>query len=261
MKSIKMKGKLTLVGAGPGDPELISIKGVKAIKAADVILYDALVHPDLLDYASDDAEKIYVGKRAGRHSFNQEEINKLIVDHALSGAHVVRLKGGDPFVFAHGKEELEYAETFDIETSAVIGISSVNLPGLYGIPLTRRGINESFWVVTATTKSGEISKDVGLAAQSSATVVFLMGVGKLEKITNTYKKLGRGDLPAAIISKGSLEDGKVLFADIEDLYEKQLEHKLPTPAIIVVGEAVGSHPYFYEKVERLLNDSSQKLIK
>ncbi len=259
MKVRKMKGKLTLVGAGPGDPELISVKGLKAIKKADVILYDALVHPDLLTYAKSKTQKIYVGKRAGRHSFNQEEINELIVTHALSGAHVVRLKGGDPFVFAHGKEELEYAETFGIETASIIGISSVNLPGLYGIPLTRRGINESFWVVTATTKTGEISNDVALAAQSSATVVFLMGVGKLEKIAATYQSLGRGFLPAAIISKGSLEDGRVLFANIDELYEKQREHQLPTPAIIVVGEAVGSHPYFYEKVERIINNSSHDL--
>ncbi|MDN5212849.1 uroporphyrinogen-III C-methyltransferase [Fulvivirgaceae bacterium BMA12] len=246
-----MKGKLTLVGAGPGDPELISIKGMKAIKNADVILYDALAHPDLLEYARPGAEKIYVGKRAGKHAFNQEEINELIVAYALRGNHVVRLKGGDPFVFAHGKEELEYAETFGIECTSVLGISSVNLPGLYGIPLTRRDVNESFWVVTATTKNGTLSKDVFLAAQSNATAVFLMGLNKLEQITAVYKKLGRGNLPAALISKGSLEDGNVIFGTAATLLAKQRLHRLPTPALVVVGEAVGTHEYFYEKVKAL----------
>lgn len=260
MKDRQMKGKLTLVGAGPGDPELISVKGLKAIKDADIILYDALVHPELLEYAKPYTQKIYVGKRAGKHSYSQEKINELIVAYAISGHHVIRLKGGDPFVFAHGKEELEYAETFGIETKAIIGISSVNLPGLYGIPLTRRGVNESFWVVTATTKSGELSKDVYLAAQSSATAVFLMGVGKLGKITSTYNKLGRGHLPAAIISRGSLEEGQVLFATISELYALQQKHQLPTPAIIVVGEVVGTHEHFYEKVESLVNNSSHNII-
>ena len=246
-----MKGKLTLVGAGPGDPELISIKGMKAIKNADVILYDALAHPDLLQYARGGAEKIYVGKRAGYHSFKQEEINRLIVDRALRGHHVVRLKGGDPFVFAHGKEELEYAETFSIETEAILGISSVNLPGLYGIPLTRRGINESFWVITATTKNGTLSKDVLLAARSNATVVLLMGLNKLEQITSVYKKSGRGDLPAALISKGSLEDGSVIFGTAATLWSKQREQQLPSPAMIVIGEVVGTHEYFYEKIKTL----------
>ena len=244
-----MKGKLTLVGAGPGDPELISIKGMKAIRQADVILYDALAHPDLLEYARPGAEKVYVGKRAGNHAFKQEKINKLIVTYALQGNHVVRLKGGDPFVFAHGKEELEYAETFAIETEAIPGISSVNLPGLYGIPLTRRGINESFWVVTATTKNGALSKDVLSAARSNATVVLLMGLGKLEQITAIYKKSGKGDLPAALISKGSLEDGNIIFGTAATLLSKQREHRLPAPALIVIGEAVGTHEYFYEKIK------------
>lgn len=246
-----MNGKLTLVGAGPGDPDLISIKGMKAIKKADVILYDALAHPDLLEYARPGTEKIYVGKRAGYHSYKQEEINQLIVDRALRGNHVVRLKGGDPFVFAHGKEELEYAETFSIETEAILGISSVNLPGLYGIPLTRRGINESFWVITATTKDGTLSKDVFQAARSTATVVLLMGLKKLDQITAIYKKSGRGNLPAALISKGSLEDGNIIFGTAATLLSKQQEHRLPGPAMIVIGEAVGTHEYFYEKIKNV----------
>ena len=241
-----MRGKLTLIGAGPGDPELISLKGVKALNEADVVLYDALVHPDVLDYA-ETANKIYVGKRSGQHSFKQEEIHQLILEHALPGKSVVRLKGGDPFIFARGKEELEFAETFGIETEVIPGISSVNLPGYYGIPLTVRGVNESFWVVTGTTSDGTLSKDVALAAQSSATVVILMGLKKLDQITNLFSQYGKKYTPVAIISKGSLEDGKVVFGNVSNITSKKDD--ITSPGIIVIGEAVGTHPHFYEKVK------------
>lgn len=250
-----MKGKLTLVGAGPGDPDLITVKGIKALADADVILYDALVHPELLNYARKDAKKIHVGKRAGKHSFIQEQINEYIVKYASEGNHVVRLKGGDPFIFARGKEELEYAEAFGIATDVVLGISSINLPGYYGIPLTKRGVNESFWVITATTKSKELSGDVGLAAQSSATAVFFMGLNKLDEITSLYKKYGKSKTSAAIISKGSLEDGKVIFGTVETLVELRDSQSVEPPALIVIGEAVGSHEFFFEQV-RELNQSN-----
>lgn len=236
-----------MVGAGPGDPELISLKGIKALKKADVVLYDALVHPDLLDYVNPRAEKIYVGKRAGKHSFKQEEINELIIEHALPGRTVVRLKGGDPFIFARGKEELEIAETFGIETEVIPGISSVNLPGYYGIPLTVRGINESFWVVTGTTSNGDLSKDIQLAAQSSATVVILMGLRKLDQISTIFRSFGKGETPIAIVSKGSLEDGKAVFGTVENIVSKKAA--IEAPGIIIIGDAVGTHPAFYEKVK------------
>jgi uroporphyrin-III C-methyltransferase len=246
-----MKGKLTLVGAGPGDPDLITMKGAKALADADVVLYDALVHPELLNYAKKDAIKIHVGKRAGKHSFIQEQINEYIVKYASAGKHVVRLKGGDPFIFARGKEELEYAESFGIATEVVLGISSINLPGYYGIPLTKRGINESFWVITATTKAKELSGDVALAAQSSATAVFFMGLNKLEEIVSLYKLYGKLDTPAAIISKGSLEDGKVVFGTVENLVEVRDIQSIEPPALIVIGEAVGSHEFFFEKIREI----------
>lgn len=246
-----MKGKLILVGAGPGDPELISLKGVKALKSADVVLYDALVHPSLLDYAPVRSKKIYVGKRAGKHSIPQEETNQLIVEYALAGNKVVRLKGGDPFIFGRGKEELEYAETFGIETESVIGISSINLPGHYGIPLTRRGVNESFWVITASTRHGELSSDIPLAAQSSATAVILMGLGKIDRIIDIYHQHGKIDTPVAVISKGSLEDGGIIFGRIDTIIGKVMQSKPEAPALIVIGEAVGTHEYFYEKVPEL----------
>lgn len=243
---MRNQGKLTLVGAGPGDPDLITIKGAKAIASADVILYDALVNKELLQYAVKSCEKIHVGKRAGKHSSTQDQINQLIVEHALQGKHVVRLKGGDPFIFARGKEELDFAESFGIKTDVVIGISSINLPGYYGIPLTTRGVNESFWVVTATTRNGELSKDAHLAAQSSATVVFFMGLRKLKEIVALYSAFGKEHLPVAIISQGSLPEGHVVEGTIETIASKS--ENIPAPALIVVGESVGEYLNTYQPV-------------
>ena len=248
-----INAKLTLVGAGPGDPELISLKGIKALQEADVVLYDALVHPELLEYAKPTALVRYVGKRAGRHSYSQPQINKLIVEYALTKGQVVRLKGGDPFIFARGKEELEYAETFNIATESIPGISSINLPGCYGIPLTRRGINESFWVITATTSKGLLSQDVSLAAQSSATVVLLMGLRKIQEICQVFEEAGKAQLPIAIISKGSLPDGGMILGTIKNIQDLVRANKPLTPAIMVIGEAVGTHPEFYVKVSALQN--------
>lgn len=240
-----------MVGAGPGDPELISLKGVKALAEADVVLYDALVHPDVVGFARSSAIKIHVGKRAGLHSYKQEEINQLIVDYALAGKHVVRLKGGDPFIFARGKEEAEYAETFGIATEVVLGISSINLPGYYGIPLTRRGTNESFWVITATTQNGELSGDIALAAQSTATAVIFMGLKQLERITSLYRAQGKAHTPAAIISRGSLPEGEVFFGTVDKLVSLRDKNAIAAPALVVIGEAVGTHEHFWEKVHVL----------
>ena len=149
------KPKLTLVGAGPGDPDLITVKGMKAIASADVILYDALVDKDLLNYAKTDAIKIFVGKRGGKRSIKQEQINLLIVKYAYQYGSVVRLKGGDPFVFGRGHEELEYAENFGILTEIIPGITSaISVPALQGIPVTRRGISAvSYTHLTLPTKA------------------------------------------------------------------------------------------------------------
>ncbi len=245
-------GKLTLVGAGPGDPELISVKGLKAIKAADVILYDALVHPELLDYASPDCVKIFVGKRNRNHAKTQDETNELIVFHALNDQHVVRLKGGDPFIFGRGQEEIDYAETFGIPCDTVLGISSVNLPGYYGMPLTQRGVNESFWAVTATTRDGNLSKDLELVAQSTATAVIFMGLGRLSQIMNIYRNLNRLDTPVAIISNGSLDSGRVIRSTVNEIEAVQNEERLEAPALIVIGEAIVDQKVLVE-VSRSVN--------
>ncbi|MFN0050113.1 MAG: uroporphyrinogen-III C-methyltransferase, partial [Cytophagales bacterium] len=164
--------RLTLVGAGPGDPELITLKGIKAIQNADVILYDALANDELMEYARPSTPFVFVGKRRGSCAFSQDEINQLIVENAFKYGHVVRLKGGDPFVFGRGYEEIEFAKAFNMPVAIVPGISSsIAVPEMQMIPLTARGVNESFWVTTGTTKNGDVSKDILLAAQSSATIV------------------------------------------------------------------------------------------
>ncbi len=227
--------KLTLVGAGPGDPDLITVKGMKALRQADVVLYDALVHPDLLEYAPE-AVHISVGKRAGKASVPQDTILQLIKESAHKYGHVVRLKGGDPFVFARGFEELEYAKKHSIETDVVLGISSIMLPGLYNIPLTCRGLNHSFTVVTATTAEGVLSGDVLVAAEHSPTTIFFMGLGKVDQIVAAYKKNGRADLPVAVVSRGSLSDDGVLFGKVNTIEEVIKKSNPMAPALLVFGE-------------------------
>ncbi|HAP63701.1 MAG TPA: uroporphyrinogen-III C-methyltransferase, partial [Cytophagales bacterium] len=157
--------RITLIGAGPGDPELLTLKALRALQSAEVVLYDALVTPEILEWVPETAHKIPVGKRAGKASAKQEDINRLLVEMALVHGHAVRLKGGDAMLFARGSEEWAYAAEAGIPVSVIPGISSLQLPGLYGIPLTARGINTGFRVVTATNRFGELTPDVQLAAE------------------------------------------------------------------------------------------------
>lgn len=235
--------KVSLIGAGPGDPDLISVKGLKALQKAKVILYDALVHPDLLLYAAKGTELVFVGKRAGAHRYSQTEINQLIVKHALQSGHVVRLKGGDPYIFGRGHEELLYAQAFDIETELIPGISSVNsVPALQGIPLTKRGINESFWVITGTTSKGEVSKDLYQAVRTDATLVILMGLRKLREIQQIFIHAGKKNVPVAVIQSGSLPEEKIALGSMDDIDVAVRREQIGGPALIVVGEVVGLHP-------------------
>lgn len=237
--------KLTLVGAGPGDPDLISVKGVKALSSADVVLYDALAHPDLLNYVPEKAIKIFVGKRKGVCQFKQDDINALIVENANKYGHVVRLKGGDPFIFGRGHEELLYAKFFGLETAIVPGISSsYSVPELHGIPLTRRGLNESFWVVTGTTREHELSSDILIAAKSTATIVVLMGMTKLKEITEIFIKEGKENIPVAIIQNGSLPEEKLAIGKINTIVAIVEQNQISSPAVIVIGEVVSLYPGF-----------------
>ncbi len=244
--------KITLVGAGPGDPELLTIKGLRALQSADVVLYDALVNPLLLEEAPEAALRIFVGKRAGHHRYQQEEINMMIVQHAFNYGHVVRLKGGDSFVFGRGHEELSFASSFDIEVAVVPGISTcISLPELQKVPLTRRGLNESFWVLTATTRSGQLSQDVAIAAQSTATAVILMGLRKLAEIAQIFAAQDKGNTPVMVIQNGSLPEERHALGTVDTIVDVVKEKGLGTPAIIVIGEVVKLHPELnYEYIER-----------
>ena len=239
--------KLTLVGAGPGDVELITLKGVKALQNADVILYDALANDSLLNYAPKHAIKMNVGKRKGQHSYLQDEINRLIVSFALEHGHVVRLKGGDPFVFGRGYEEVEYVKAFGILTEVIPGVSSsIGVAASVQIPITHRDIARSFWVVTGHTSDGSLPKDLELAAQSSATVVILMGMSKLAEITAIFDHHGKSETPIAIIQNGTTGKQKSVFGQINDILEKVNESKIANPAVIIIGEVVSLHPEYVE---------------
>ncbi len=249
--------RLTVVGAGPGDVDLITLKAIKVLKTADVVLYDALVNEELLDFINPDAELIFVGKRRGCYRYQQEQINELIVARANSHGHVVRLKGGDPFIFGRGAEEMEYAASFGLETAVVPGISSsLAVPAYQNIPLTKRGSAESFWVITGTTKEHKISSDIALAAKSNATVVVLMGMSKLPQIVKLFQAEGKKNLPVAIIQNGTTVNEKIGIGTVNTIVEVVKKQELSNPAIIVLGEVV-NHRQILAQVQ---NEYQQELI-
>ena len=236
---------LTLVGAGPGDPDLITRKGLRALATADVVLYDALSSDELLRETPPHCQHIFVGKRAGCHYKKQEQINELIVSCALEYGHVVRLKGGDPFVFGRGQEEKAYVEQYGIPVTVVPGISScISLPELQGVAPTSRGYADSFWVLTAHTRDGGLSEDLFRAAQSSATVIILMGLGRLDQICALWDAEGKGQLPAMVIQNGSRPDERCWVGTVNDIAERVAAERDRGPGIIVLGETVRQHAAF-----------------
>ena len=245
IKNSVKEPRITLVGAGPGDTDLITLKAIKALKNADVVLYDALVNEEILQFAPETAIKVFVGKRSGDHSYSQDAVNRLMIDYALNYGHVVRLKGGDPFVFGRGFEEVGFAASYSIAAEVIPGISSsIAVPGLQGIPITHRGLSESFWVVTGTTASGAISQDLFAAAKSKATVIVLMGIKRLGEIVQIFKNEGKNRLPVAVIQNGSMENERLAIGTVDTIVEAAMDKKIDSPAIIVFGDVVGLHPLF-----------------
>ncbi|MFV0566092.1 MAG: uroporphyrinogen-III C-methyltransferase [Flavobacteriaceae bacterium] len=248
---------LTLVGAGPGDADLITLKAIKALKNANVVLYDALVNPELLDYVPCKAEKIFVGKRKGCYRFHQEQINELIVQRAKTEGHVVRLKGGDPFIFGRGAEELDYARQHGLKTAVVPGITSaIAVPAYQGIALTKRNVSESFWVITGTTKQHQLSNDISLAAKSTATVVILMGMHKLNEIVTVFSSEGKEETPIAIIQNGTTKAEKVGVGTISTIKKIVEEQQLSSPAIIVIGEVVKERAVLSSVYNEVVNNGA-----
>lgn len=230
--------KVYLVGAGPGDPGLITVKALELIKKADVIIYDRLVSKDLLKHVRDGAELIYVGKRGGKHSFTQEEINKLLLEKAEEGRIVVRLKGGDPFVLGRGGEEAMILVKAGIDYEVVPGVTSaIAAPAAAGIPLTDRRYASSFAVVTGQEEPGKKER-LDYAAIGTDTIVLLMGVSNLGRIVQDLLRTRSRDTPVAIIERGTTEDQRVITSTLGEVVEKAEKMGVRPPAVIVVGDVV-----------------------
>ncbi|WP_028778956.1 uroporphyrinogen-III C-methyltransferase [Shimazuella kribbensis] len=237
-----MSAMVYLVGAGPGDPNLITVKGRDAIKKADVIVYDRLASPQLLQNARADAERIYVGKLPDRHTLTQDEINELLVEKAKAGNIVTRLKGGDPFIFGRGGEEAERLVDEGIPFEVVPGITSaIAVPAYAGIPVTHRDFNSSFSIVTGHERPEKTESSINWEklATATETLIFLMGVSNLSFIVKQLTKFGRDEqTPIALIRWGTRIEQETLVGTLSDIVEKVEEVNFSSPAIIIVGEVV-----------------------
>ncbi len=232
-------GKVYLTGAGPGDVELLTLKALRVIEEADVIIYDRLANPDILEKAKSGCEFVYVGKEDGRHIMPQDEINEVIYQNALKHKNVVRLKGGDPFVFGRGGEEANYLYDRDIKFEIIPGITSaISAPAYAGIPVTHRGVAVSFRVVTGhESPNKKVSQIPWENFKTDDTIVFLMGLHNLPKISRKLMEIGKdSSYPVAVISKGTTKEQQVVVGTLENIVEKSKD--IPTPALIVVGRVV-----------------------
>ena len=232
-------GKVWLVGAGPGDARLLTLKGRDVLSKADVVIYDALIGQGLLSYVPENAELIYAGKRSGNHTLKQDEINKLLLGKALEGNNVVRLKGGDPFVFGRGGEELELLVENGIQYEIVPGVTSAfAVPAYAGIPVTHRDYCSSVHVITGhRRKDGTHNIDFVALTEAGGTLVFLMGVSSLAAICGGLLSAGMDpDTPAAIIEKGTLSGQRTIRSTLEKLENKAKEEQVKAPAVIIIGD-------------------------
>ena len=233
-----IKPELIVVGAGPGDPDLLTMKAYKALQEADVVLYDNLINKELLQFTHEDCEKQYVGKQPYGSYTPQETILELIREKAFTKGKVIRLKGGDPFIFGRGFEEILFAREQGIPASYIPGITTMQTAGFDDIPLTHRNISEGFWVMTGTKKDGSLTNDLKLAIQSNATVVIYMGMKKLSVIAETYNDVGLGNMPAVIIQHATLPQKKLAKGFIKDLPLLAEQQHISHPALIIIGHVV-----------------------
>ncbi len=261
-------GKVSLVGAGPGDPELITVKGIKALEAADCVFYDYLADKQLLAYAPH-AEHIYVGKRKGEHSMPQGELSRLLKAKALAGKRVVRLKGGDPLIFGRGAEEISYLRDYHIDVDVVPGVSSATgIPSVLGLPLTARGISSSVAFVSGHDECETKDKPNPIKIPDADTVVFLMGLSKLKFIVEALLKTNRpADLPMMIIANGTRPDERIIQSTLGEIEEIAATAHLKPPALIIAGKSIdlyrprkqlrflhcGTHPAVYQHLGRIIH--------
>jgi uroporphyrin-III C-methyltransferase/precorrin-2 dehydrogenase/sirohydrochlorin ferrochelatase len=235
-------GEVTLVGAGPGDPELLTLKALRALQDADLILHDRLVPQSILDLARRDAARISVGKAAGSVGSTQAQINSLLIEHAQQGKRVVRLKGGDPFIFGRGGEELEALAQARINFSVVPGVTAAAGCAAYaGIPLTHRDHAHSVTFVTAHTGDGR-EPDWRALATPGTTAVFYMGLARVQRIAEKLLEHGAApSLPAGIVAQGTLQNQRVIAATLATIGDAGLRANLESPALLIVGEVVALH--------------------
>jgi len=233
-------GRVALVGAGPGDPELITLKGARLLREADVVIYDNLVGEGILDLASPAAERIFVGKMAGNHTLPQEEICQLLVDKALAGRFVVRLKGGDPFVFGRGGEELDVLLAAGIGVEIVPGVTAaLGAAASFGFPLTHRDHAQSCVFVTGHLKDHSIDLNWPALAHGNQTIVIYMGIAGLETISTKLQVAGlAGDTPAALIYRATWPSQQIYPTTLAGLPETARANKVKPPALIVIGSVV-----------------------
>ena len=230
-----------LIGAGPGDADLITLKAVKALNNADVVLYDYLANEEILKHAPDDAEKIYVGKKAGEHYKTQDEINELIINQAQNHDCVVRLKGGDPFIFGRGGEEILALMENNIKFEVIPGVTSaIGAPTSLGLPVTHRGVATSVTLVTGhedpTKAESQVHWDY-----TADTLIILMGIGNIRENTSEIMKYRSPDTPVCVIESGTLPDENLVFATLESISDK----KINTPAILIIGDVVNLYRDIY----------------
>lgn len=237
-------GKVYLIGAGPGDPELITVKGLRCLRMADVVLYDRLISAELLDEAPAHAELVFVGKQTGHHMMPQIEINRLMISYARDGRVVVRLKGGDPFVFGRGGEEVLALALADIPFEVIPGVSSaIAVPASAGIPVTHRDYASSVTIVTGHQAHEDESTIVNwkALAQLGGTLVVLMGVKALTDFTHLLREAGlSSELPAAVIQEGTTSRQRVVTGTLADIAERALAAGLSSPATTVIGNVVNA---------------------
>ncbi|HLH63487.1 MAG TPA: uroporphyrinogen-III C-methyltransferase [Ktedonobacteraceae bacterium] len=256
------RGKVYLVGAGPADPDLITVKGLRCLRVADVVIYDSLVSPQLLEEAHPQAERVYVGKRAGHHCMKQEQINALLIQYAQQGRIVVRLKGGDPFVFGRGGEEALALAQAGTSFEIVPGVSSaIAVPAYAGIPVTHRHLASSVTIVTGHEDAAHTSSRVDweALAKLDGTLVILMGVATLAHIAERLRNGGlHPDTPAAVIQEGTAPEQHVVTGTLETIADRAASAGITSPAVVVIGAVVTLHEAltWYEGVREASHPSA-----
>ncbi|CAO1948257.1 unnamed protein product [Urochloa humidicola] len=246
-------GRVALVGTGPGDPELLTLKAVRAIEAADLVLYDRLVSNDAMDLVGEGARLLYVGKTAGYHSRTQEEIHELLLSFAEAGANVVRLKGGDPLVFGRGGEEMDFLQQQGIRVEVIPGITSASgIAAELGIPLTHRGVATSVRFLTGHSRNGGTDPlyVAGNAADPDTTLVVYMGLSTLPSLAPKLMKHGLPpDTPAVAVERGTAPQQRTVFALLKDLVDEVKSADLVSPTLIIIGKVVALSPFWVESSE------------